>query len=117
MSPGPQRPNEIPAFFGFDIWGIFTLPDCSKPELKERVASLVRQLLAKRSVDRLVDDDDDLTESGLSSLDLVTLMLGAETEFDIKIPDADMTPANFRSIARITALIGALTKDARASVA
>jgi acyl carrier protein len=96
---------------------MFTLPDHSTPELKERVAALVRQLLAKRSIDRLVDDDDDLTESGLSSLDLVTLMLGAEAEFDIKIADADMTPANFRSISRITALVGALTEDAPASVA
>jgi acyl carrier protein len=96
---------------------LFTLPDRSKPELKERVASLVRQLLAKRSIDRLVDDDDDLTESGLSSLDIVTLMLGAEAEFDIKIPDADMTPANFRTISRIAALVGALAEDAPASMA
>jgi acyl carrier protein len=83
-------------------------------ELKERVASLVRPLLAKRSIDRLVDDDDDLTEGGLSSLDLVTLMLGAEVEFDIKIPDSDMTPANFRSISRIVALVSSLTEDAPA---
>lgn len=96
---------------------MFTLPDRSKPDLKERVAALVRQLLVKRSIDRLIDEDDDLTESGLSSLDLVTLMLGAEAEFDIKIPDADMTPANFRTIARIAALVGTLAEGAQASAA
>ena len=70
-----------------------------------RVANLVRALLAKRSIERPVGYDDDLGESGLSSLDLVNLMLAVEAEFDIKIPDLDMRPTNFRSIAGIDALI------------
>jgi acyl carrier protein len=74
----------------------------------ERVARLVRQLLAKRSIDRKVGYDDALGECGLSSLDMVNLMLAVETEFDIKIPDRDMTPSNFRSIAQVDKLVGAL---------
>ena len=74
----------------------------------ERVAQLVRQLMARRSIDRLVGYDDVLSECGLSSLDMVNLMLAVETEFDIKIPDRDMTPSNFRSIAQIDKLVGAL---------
>ena len=74
----------------------------------ERVAALVRRLFAKRAINRDVGHDDDLTASGLSSLDIVNLMLSVETEFDIKIPDREMTPANFRSIARIDALVGSL---------
>ena len=77
----------------------------------ERVAQLVRQLMAKRSIDRLVDNDDVLSECGLSSLDLVNLMLAVETEFDIKIPDRDMTPSNFRSIAQIDKLVSALLRS------
>jgi acyl carrier protein len=77
----------------------------------ERVAQLVRQLLARRSIDRLVGYDDVLSECGLSSLDLVNLMLAVETEFDIKIPDRDMTPSNFRSIAQIDKLVGALLRS------
>ena len=76
--------------------------------LTERVAHLVRELLARRSIDRKVGNDDSLTESGLTSLDIVNLMLGIETEFGIKIPDRDMTPSNFRSIAQIDRLIGRL---------
>jgi acyl carrier protein len=72
------------------------------------VAGLVRRILTKRSIDRLVGRDDDLAASGLSSLDIVNLMLSVEAEFDIKIPDRDMTPSNFRSIARIDALVAAL---------
>jgi acyl carrier protein len=71
----------------------------------ERVPVLVRALLAKRSIERPVGYNDDLGESGLSSLDLVNLMLAVEAEFGLKIPDADMRPTNFRSIARIDALI------------
>ena len=77
----------------------------------ERVAQLVRQLMARRSIDRLVGYEDVLSECGLSSLDMVNLMLAVETEFDIKIPDRDMTPSNFRSIAQIDKLVGALLRS------
>ena len=74
----------------------------------ERVARLVAELLARRSIHRPVGRDDSLSECGLSSLDIVNLMLGIEGEFAIKIPDRDMTPANFRSIAQIERLVSAL---------
>ena len=74
----------------------------------ERVTHLVRELLAKRAIDRPVGDDESLTEVGLTSLDTVNLMLSIETEFGIKIPDRDMTPSNFRSIAQIDQLVGRL---------
>jgi acyl carrier protein len=78
----------------------------------DRIADLVRGLLAKRSVNRPVGTDEDLTEAGLTSLDMVNLMLAVESEFGLKIPDRDMTPANFRSISRIDALVGALLQNA-----
>jgi acyl carrier protein len=84
--------------------------DCAKINVTDQVTALVRQLLAKRSIDRPVGPDETLSECGLTSLDTVNLMLAVETEFDIKIPDRDMTPANFRSIARIGALVSALLK-------
>jgi acyl carrier protein len=43
---------------------------------------------------------------------MVNLMLAVESEFGLKIPDRDMTPANFRSILRIDALVGALLQHA-----
>jgi acyl carrier protein len=85
-----------------------TVLDRTKSASAERVVALVQQFLAKRSVDRTVGHNDDLAASGLSSLDIVNLMLSVEAEFDIKIPDRDMTPANFRSIARIDALVATL---------
>jgi acyl carrier protein len=78
----------------------------------DRVTALVSALLAKRSVTRPVGTDEDLAEAGLTSLDMVNLMLAVEAEFDVKIPDRNMTPANFRTVARIDALVGALLQSA-----
>lgn len=77
----------------------------------ERIEALIRPMLAKRGIDRAVGPDDDLSEVGLSSLDTVNLMLAVEAEFDVKIPDRDMTPAHFRSVARIEALLDTLTDE------
>ena len=76
-----------------------------------QVARLVRQLSAKRAIERPVGADEDLAASGLSSLDIVNLMLAVEAEFDIKIPDREMMPANFRSIAQIIRLVRGLSEQ------
>jgi acyl carrier protein len=36
-------------------------------------------------------------------------MLSVEEEFDLKVPDREMTPANFRTIARIVKLVRELS--------
>jgi acyl carrier protein len=46
-----------------------------------------------------------LSELGISSLKMVNLMLAVEMEFDIAIPQADITPENFQSCASIIALV------------
>ena len=79
--------------------------DRSEAELTNRVTSLVRKIMEKRAIRQLVGVDDDLRACGLSSLDLVNLMLAVESDFSVNIPERDMTPANFRSIARIVALV------------
>jgi acyl carrier protein len=91
---------------------LFTVLDRLNPPATERVVVLVSQILAKRGVERAPGRDEDLTACGLSSLDMVNLMLAVETEFDVNIPDRDMTPANFRSIARIEALLAGLLQNA-----
>ena len=87
----------------------FAVLDRPQDDPAGRVAALVRGFLAKRSIDRSVGHDDDLAASGLSSLDMVNLMLAVEAEFDLKIPDREMTPSNFRSIAHIVRLVHDLT--------
>jgi len=69
---------------------------------------LVRRILAQRSIDAAVCADDDLRQIGLTSLDMVDLVLSVESAFDLSIPEIDITPANFRSISAIEALVMAL---------
>jgi len=85
--------------------------DLTELDVAERVTALVRQLLAKRNLDRPVGADESLTACGLSSLDVVNLMLAVESEFGVKIPDRHMTPTNFRSIASIETLVRALASE------
>ena len=86
--------------------------DRTNDTIADRVAALVRKALDKESIDKPVATDDDLRASGLSSLGLVNLMLSVEDEFDLKIPEHDMTPANFRSIMRIVELVDTLSQAA-----
>jgi acyl carrier protein len=54
--------------------------------------------------------DRDLVDVGMTSVDMVSLMLAVEAEFDLQIPSAEITPQNFRSIAAIDALICRLNR-------
>jgi acyl carrier protein len=77
-----------------------------------RISSVVQTILARRSIRSAVAPLQDLRDAGLTSLDLVNLMLAVEAEFDIEIPQADMTPENFRSIETIEQLVTVLAPAA-----
>jgi acyl carrier protein len=72
------------------------------------VSQVVRRILVQQSIDKPVSAHDDLREVGLTSLDMVDLVLSVESEFNVRIPEAAITPAIFRSIATIDALINSL---------
>lgn len=76
--------------------------------LTNRLMRLVEQLLVGKTTKSSFSAQDQLTEIGLSSIDMVNLMLAVEAEFDIMIPPADITPQNFRSVATIEAMIARL---------
>ena len=91
---------------------VFAVLDHTNTDVTDHVAQLVRRIMSKQALTRAIGHDDDLPASGLSSLGLVNLMLSVETEFGLKIPEREMTPANFRSIARITDLVRGLSQQA-----
>ncbi len=72
-----------------------------------RILALVDAMLAKKGCPA-AGSEQDLREAGLSSLDTVNLMLAVEGEFDLFLPQAEMTPENFRSAPAIAALVGRL---------
>jgi acyl carrier protein len=73
--------------------------------LTDRVAAIVRQVMPQQSSGVSLAAETDLYEAGLTSMAMVKLMLAVEVEFDIAIPDADLHPDNFRSIAAVEALV------------
>jgi acyl carrier protein len=81
----------------------------------DRVAILVRRVMGNQPMTKPIGPNDDLRACGLSSLGLVNLMLSVETEFRLQVPEDEMTPANFRTIARIVELIDALSGQAALS--
>jgi acyl carrier protein len=81
-------------------------------EAKARVLKLVGEILDKNSGVRSAPIGDELTDIGLSSIDMVNLMLAVEAEFDITIPQSELTIENFRSISTIELLVDRLTQQA-----
>jgi acyl carrier protein len=74
----------------------------------DRVADLIKRVFAKRSLTFPTSYDEDLRDLGLSSLDMVNLVLSVESEFNVMIPETDITPKSFRSISTISALVTGL---------
>jgi acyl carrier protein len=52
----------------------------------------------------------DLRELGLTSLQMVNLMLSIEAEFDVLIPASKLLPTNFRSIETIESLLSEIAR-------
>ena len=80
--------------------------------LAERVTAIACRMLVKRGNNTIPGADDNLRDAGLTSLDMVNLMLAVEAEFDIEIPQSAMTPDNFDTIRAIEALVSVIPKAA-----
>ena len=76
--------------------------------IRDRLLRLVGQILGKPEAAASLPAEARLSELGMSSIKMVNLMLAVETEFDLTIPQGDITPENFRSVARVEALLARL---------
>jgi acyl carrier protein len=77
----------------------------SELSIRERLIALVRQMLGQPQGVRPLPIDARLSDLGLSSIKMVNLMLAVEGEFDLSIPQQDITPDNFRSVTSIEVLL------------
>lgn len=73
-----------------------------------RTMALAHEIAARHSVTAEFRPADALVDVGLTSLDLVNLMLAIEAEFDIMIPPACLNPKNFHSIEAISKMVEAV---------
>ena len=75
--------------------------------LRPRLLALIGQILDKGDGASLPVDAR-LSELGMSSIKMVNLMLAVEGEFDLTIPQSEITPDTFRSVSSIEAMLGRL---------
>jgi acyl carrier protein len=83
-------------------------PPHPNPQLRDRLLRLVAQILGKPDAAASLPVDGRLSELGMSSIKMVNLMLAVEVEFDVTIPQSDITPDNFRSVASVEGLLSRL---------
>jgi len=79
---------------------------------RDRIIAIAVRMLVKRGVNTVPASTDNLREAGLTSLDMVNLMLAIEAEFDIEIPQSAMTPDNFDTVTAIENLVSVTAKAA-----
>ena len=80
--------------------------DTRSEEVCVRLIALVKQVSGSAAVfPAPFPVTAQLSELGVSSLKMVNLMLAVELEFDIAIPQSDITPENFQSVNSIHALV------------
>jgi acyl carrier protein len=74
-------------------------------KVQDRVLALVETILEQNSIAVKVHPESRLADVGLTSMDMVNLMLGVEAEFDLTIPQSQITPENFCSIKALERMI------------
>ncbi len=75
-------------------------------EVSDRLIALVKQVSGSAAVfPSPFPVETQLSDLGVTSLKMVNLMLAVEVEFDLAIPQSDITPENFQSLGSIQALV------------
>ncbi len=70
--------------------------------VRDRVRSFIRESFF---LDEIDDDASFLANGTLDSLGIMQLVAFVESEFGVKIPEADLVPENFDSVARVASYV------------
>ncbi|MHC2620339.1 acyl carrier protein [Bradyrhizobium huanghuaihaiense] len=73
--------------------------------VQNRVLSVVRSVLQQNAIIAEVHPESRLVDIGLSSMGMVELMLKVEAEFDLILPQLEITPENFQSVKAMERMI------------
>lgn len=84
-------------------------------DLRNRIIKLVKGILAQNSLSADITPQAKLVDSGLTSMDMVNLMLGVEAEFDFTIPQSEITPENFQSVETLERMVATQLRPATAA--
>jgi acyl carrier protein len=73
--------------------------------IQDRVLAVVRGILDENAIRAEVGPHSLLMDIGLTSMDMVALMLKVEAEFDFIIPQFEITSENFQSVETLSRVI------------
>ena len=85
------------------------------PTFQNRILELVQTILRDNAITAEVNSNSRLVDAGLTSMDMVNLMLAVEAEFDLMIPQDEITPENFQSVKTLEAMIAGLLQPETAA--
>jgi acyl carrier protein len=74
-------------------------------DVHNRITALVAAILAQNALPAKLGPDTRLVDAGLTSMDMVNLMLSIEAEFDFTIPQDEITPENFQSLETLRRMV------------
>ena len=74
-------------------------------DVQTRILALVKSVLEQNAMRAEIGPQTRLVDIGLTSMDMVNLMLAVEAEFDLTIPQSEITPENFQSVATLERMI------------
>ena len=74
-------------------------------DVQGRILALVKTILEQNAMTAEIGLETRLVDVGLTSMDMVNLMLGVEAEFDFTIPQSEITPENFLSVKTLERMI------------
>jgi acyl carrier protein len=83
-------------------------------DVQNRILALVKTILEQNAMTAEIGPDTLLVDAGLTSMDMVNLMLGVEAEFDFTIPQSEITPENFQSVKTLERMVVAQLQSAAA---
>ncbi|HEV2158283.1 phosphopantetheine-binding protein [Bradyrhizobium sp.] len=84
-------------------------------DVRDRIIKLVKGILEQNSLTADVMPQTKLVDAGLTSMDMVNLMLGVEAEFDFTIPQSEITPENFQSVETLERMVSTQLQPANAA--
>jgi acyl carrier protein len=87
----------------------------SNSDVEGRILALVTAILKQNAITTEVNPDSHLVDVGLTSMDMVNLMLSVEAEFDFTLPQSVITPENFQSVKTLEQMIVSLLQTEQAA--
>ena len=76
--------------------------------LIEGLLATIARVAALHDVGTAIGPDDTLVDAGMTSMAMVDLILAIEADFDVAIPQGEMTPETFRCARSLADLLARL---------